>query len=227
MGVKRLTISLVLLLTLIFSGAAESQKVKISGKVTSPDSKVKSVKVICLIYNQNDVQIDIKKKILKGGGQYSFEVPEDCRIILDASSFTRDNRAFRAMTPKITIGTEDISMIDLVLKLQEPDRYKGEEITISGKIKSPRYKGPIDITIVTEEDNEKAIENMSHPVVTAKTTVKTRGGSIEFSIKAPKNLGPSFIFVAARGIAGPPVGQEINIGSSDITNINLETFEGF
>lgn len=224
MKIKRLMLTIILL-EAILGCAATLQNVKISGNVIATNPEIEDIKIICFVQNADNKRIDTKSMTVTRGEGYMFEVPENSQVVLDAASFINNNRIFRATSQKIKIGEENIASIDLVLRPEEVEmqEYKGRTVNISGKIINPNYRGPLDITVVTQENLNKVKNTSSWPITSAKKTINNTNGTVDLNIDVPANLGPSLVCVFCRNTLSPPVCKEIDIGNSDIKDFRIKT----
>lgn len=214
-------------LSIIFGCSKQPEGVAIEVAVLCLENSIGSVQVDCFISDAAGNQIDTKTFKLKRENQeywvrHVFNVPRSCQIVLNASGITPENKLYRAVSNKIVIGRVNKEKVYLSLEERKTvmDNYEQATVKVSGNILSPDYNGLIDVSISTLEDQKKIKYDGDFPPIAAKTTVNYSGDPAHYEVDVPANLGPSRICFFRLGYTEPPYCQDLDIGASDISDIN-------
>ncbi len=227
MNSKRSMAILLVILSLIFGCSKQSKEVAIEVSVLCSENSIDSVRIDCFVLDAAGNQIDTKTFKLKRENKeywvrHVFNVPRSCQIVLNASGITPENKVYEAVSNKIVTGRVNKEKVYLSLEKRKTvmDNYEQATVKVSGNILSPDYKGLIYVSISTLEDQKKIKYIGDSCPVTAETTVNYSGDSAYYEIAVPVNLGPSIICFFRLGNTEPPYCQDIDIGASDISDIN-------
>lgn len=191
--------------------------VLISGKIGLCQYAVDTIHVFASVFDKNGEYIGLSKGVVKDDMRYSVRVPPYTRGAIKVRTFTQGpDQCFNIK--EFEVQNKDTTL-DIALK---PDSYymadhQGEKtVTLSGVIwdASEFYQGPVYLSLVCEGAEPRKIQ---------KIFLKDFQERAPFRMEVPAGLG-ACTFCASRQESGPPQCPPIQVGNSDITDINLRIY---